>query len=126
MRSRLIFGFVGPKCSHDARKRWNAYFREQRIDAFFDFYKANSVSDLELRLSEMFLLERRGYLIDPTLQNVCVSLMDELDASAKKEGRVDTVVNRGGVLVGYYSGTKDVAELMSIFRGIRQPNSCKS
>ena len=106
MKKRLVFGLVGPKCSHEARKVWNAYFRKKGMDAFFDFYPTSrGKSDLVLRLSEMFLLERRGYLIDPKLQKECVSLMDELDASAKQEGRVDTVVNREGILVGYFVGS---------------------
>ncbi len=118
MSKRLVFGLVGPKCSHEARKRWNAYFTEKNLDAFFDFYKTTTVSDLELRLSEMFLLERRGYLIDKKFQKECVRLMDQLDESAEREGKVDAVVNERGVLKGYFANTTDIDILHSCLRTV--------
>jgi shikimate 5-dehydrogenase len=104
MAHRSVCGLLGPRCIAGERKRWNALFREEGIDAFFDCYKASSVSDLELRLAEMFHLERRGYLVVPSLQVLIIPLLDQLDVSVAGEGRVDTVVNNGGVLCGYCMG----------------------
>ena len=104
MKNRSVCGLLGPRCIAGERKRWNALFREQGIDAFFDCYKAATVVDLELRLAEMFHLGRRGYLVVPRLQKMIITLLDQLDVSVKGEGRVDVVVNNGGVLRGYWMG----------------------
>lgn len=104
MKKRSVCGLIGPRCIADARKFWNALFLEQGIDAFFDCYKASTIADLELRLAEMFHLDRRGYLVVPALQELIIPLLDQLDQSATGEGRADTVVNNGGVICGYFLG----------------------
>lgn len=104
MAHEFVFGLVGPACSGQARKLWNEEIKRQGIDGFFDFYRAKTSADLEFRLSEMFLLERRGYVLSPELQEAAISLMDQLDDSAKQRGRVDTVTNERGVLVGSFLG----------------------
>jgi shikimate 5-dehydrogenase len=100
MQHRYVFGFLGPSCTGNIRKTWNAHLQAKNIDGFFDFYRTKTVKDLETRLSEMFLLQRRGYILHPSLQSEAVRLMDRLDDSAQKEGKVDTVLNDRGVLVG--------------------------
>ncbi len=96
-----VCGLIGPVCTSQARTFWNKKFSDAGLDAFFDFYRTKTVQDLELRLSEMFLLERRGYVVAEEFQTLILPLLDRLDAEALREGRVDTVVNEGGVLVGY-------------------------
>ncbi len=110
MAHEYVFGLLGPICTANARKTWNALLKKEKIDGFFDFYRTHSKHDLVTRLSEMFLLERRGYLIADSLQADAVSLMDRLDASVK-HGRVDTVKNEGGVLVGHFLGNNPEAIL---------------
>ncbi len=104
MTERYVFGFLGARGSGDLRKTWNALLAEQGIDGFFDCYRAVSAKDLELRLSEMFLLERSGYLLSPKLGTIIMPLLDKLDASAEERGEVDTVLNEGGVMIGYFLG----------------------
>lgn len=104
---QVVCGLIGPSCASQARTRWNELFREKNIPAFFDFYRTKTKEDLELRLSEMFLLERRGYVMAPELQTMIVPLLDRLDDTAKQTERVDTVVNDGGVLVGYSCGSDE-------------------
>lgn len=99
-----VCGLIGSSCVSQARTTWNALFQKRGISAFFDFYRTKTKEDLELRLSEMFLLERRGYLVAPELQTLILPLLDRLDDSAKNAERVDTVVNDGGVLIGYCCG----------------------
>ncbi len=103
MAHEYVFGLLGPICTAQARKTWNELLRKQQVDGFFDFYRTLNKHDLVTRLSEMFLLERRGYIIADSLQQDAVSLMDTLDASVTS-GRVDTVKNERGVLVGYFLG----------------------
>jgi shikimate 5-dehydrogenase len=104
---QYVFGFLGPRCTGNIRALWNARLREQGIDGFFDFYRTTTRRDLETRLSEMFLLERRGYLVDPSLQEACVALMDTLTSAARSAGLVDTVRNERGVLTGDFLGHVD-------------------
>ena len=84
------------------------------MDATFDFYSASTVADLELRLSEMFLHERRGYVVGASLMKSVVPLLDDLDASAEESGMVDTILNRGGIFTGFFVGD-DAAARLRIF-----------
>lgn len=120
MRS-VVCGLIGPTCTSQARTRWNALFTEKGTDAFFDFYRTVTTEDLELRLSEMFLLQRRGYVVDPLFETVIIRLLDQLDPSAIDRGSVDTVVNERGVLVGHFCDN-DGARLKLWF-GNEFPNS---
>ena len=97
---KVVCGLIGSVCSSATRTVWNKKFSDARLDAFFDFYRTKTLYDLELRLSEMFLLERRGYVVAQEFQMSILPLLDRLDAQAKREGRVDTVTNRGGILIG--------------------------
>jgi len=60
--------------------------------------------ELPNRLSEMFHFDRRlALVIGENLQCALPPLLDGLDASVQ-EGRVDTILNRGGVLTGFFLG----------------------
>lgn len=103
--SRELFGLLG---SHPDQSRilsdWNRKFENDGIDAFMDRYPTKP-AELPERLSEMFHFDRRGYIIGLYLQEAIIPLLDELDPSVRD--RVDTVVNRGGVMVGYFCGGDD-------------------
>lgn len=115
MANRYVFGFLGPRCTANARKTWNAFLREQGIDGCFDFYRTLHAGELSLRFSEMFLLERRGYLIDPSLQASCMELMDVLTPRARQQKRVDIVINRRGVLIGDCCGSAGYAQILRLW-----------
>lgn len=91
---RVVIGSIGSTNTADLRSEWNGLFAERGVDAFFDFYRT-SARNLDLRLSEMFQLQRRGYIVAPELSQVIVPLLDRCAVD-----RVDTVTNDGGVLVG--------------------------
>lgn len=110
---KIVCGLIGPSCTSQARTKWNELFKKHGIDAFFDFYRTKTKEDLELRLSEMFLLERRGYVVAPEFHMLIAPLLDCLDLSAKEKGSVDTVSNEGGVLAGFFCG--DDEERMKIW-----------
>jgi hypothetical protein len=98
----LVLGLLAPRCTLSARKVWNDALQHIEKDRFFfDYYRTISCADLELRLSEMFLLERFGYIIDPSFSSLALPLLDVLDSSSLHTKRVDTILNRGGVLMGY-------------------------
>lgn len=62
-----------------------------------------SLADLEMRCSEMFFLERRGYILDVHWQRSIMPFLDVIDASVRS-GTVDTILNKGGILCGFYVG----------------------
>ncbi len=101
---QAVCGLIGPVCTSQARTKWNALFKEQGLLAFFDFYRTKTREDLELRLSEMYLLERRGYVVAEEFQTSILPLLDRLDPVAEEKECVNTVVNDRGVLVGYFCG----------------------
>lgn len=100
--SREIFGILGrdPRAA-ELERAWNAFFREQGMDAVLSRYPATQAT-LPERLSEMFHFDRRGYIVGLPLQKAIIPLLDAIDPAAEGEGRVDTVVNRGGVFTGYF------------------------
>ncbi len=115
MKHPYVFGFVGPRCTGKARTFWNAVLQQKKIDGFFDFYRIDHQHDLVTRLSEMFLLERRGYLIHESLQESALRLMDVLTKEAERIGRVNTVKNERGVLIGHYLREADPEEILKVW-----------
>ena len=102
---RTVVGFIGTSNQSDFRPQWNARFLRDGRDAFFDFYRTQ-IDDLPLRLSEMFVLERRGYIVSSDLSQAIIPLLDRLDSSVRD--RVNIVVNEGGVLIGYCIDEQDI------------------
>jgi shikimate 5-dehydrogenase len=115
MAHEFVFGLIGPKCASNARKTWNELLQHRRIDGFFDFYRTETSHDLVTRFSEMFLLERRGYLIAGRLQADAVKLMDVLTQEAKREMKVDVVKNERGVLIGHFMGDSTPQEILDFW-----------
>jgi len=69
-----------------------------------------TIQTLPERLSEMFHFDRRLYAVDPALQSEVMKLLDEVSTEAIKQGRVNLVRNRGGVLQGHYVDTPEHPE----------------
>ncbi len=101
---RPVCGLIGKTCTALARTHWNKLFLDRGLEAFFDFYRVTTLADLELRLSEMFFLERKGYVVGSEWQSAAVSLMDTLDITAIESQKVDTVINENGILSGFFTG----------------------
>jgi shikimate 5-dehydrogenase len=101
---REIYGILGshPQAA-ELRRAWERWFREKQIDATLERYPA-TVANLPERLSEMFHFDRRAYIIGPALQQAIIPLLDRLDDQAEEEGSIDTVMNEGGLMVGYWFG----------------------
>lgn len=100
--TRELFGIIG-KVDNVSRIKsdWNRRFKQKGIDAFLDSYPTTA-ANLPERLSEMFHFDRRGYIVGDNLQEQIVPLLDEINESVAEEEMVDTVINRDGILVGYY------------------------
>ncbi len=115
---RLIFGLLGamPK----VQAAWEKRFRDMGVNACMSKYPTE-VATLPERLSEMFHFDRRGYIVAPSLQRGIVPLLDVLHASSRENGLVDTVVNRNGVLYGYFFGNDDEARAALWFSSTKNP-----
>jgi shikimate 5-dehydrogenase len=111
MKKSMVVGLIGPVCVSQCRARWNAYLRSQGSPLEFQFYRTRNRDELVLRLSEMFVLERRGYVVHPDLMPLVTTLLDDMDRAAKECGRVDTIVNDGGRLIGYYLAADPVSAM---------------
>ncbi|PIR53776.1 hypothetical protein COU75_04325 [Candidatus Peregrinibacteria bacterium CG10_big_fil_rev_8_21_14_0_10_42_8] len=102
MESRELFGIIGSlERVSEHMKWWNAEFVSKGLDAVMSRYQTEE-NALPERLSEMFHFDRRGYIVGFKLQEAIIPLLDNVDASAVEEGRVDTIVNTGGVMTGYF------------------------
>ncbi len=110
-----VFGLLAPSCTAHARKTWNELLHRLNIDGFFDFYRTRNAHELQTRLSEMFLLERRGYLVHESLQSDAAVLMDRLAPSAHERGLVDTVTNERGVLVGHFLADAAPSDIVTLW-----------
>jgi shikimate 5-dehydrogenase len=115
--NRELFGVLGANPNASAiQKEWNAYFLKEGIDGFMDKYECTE-ANLPERLSEMYHFDRRMYIVGSALQEAICPLLDHLDASAEGEGRADTVVNKGGVLTGYFVGGIFFDTLLDLWKG---------
>ena len=96
---RELYGIIGsvPDVSN-VQKVWNAYFREQGIDATMNLYPT-TVRNLPERLSEMFHFDRRAYIVGKNLSKAIIPILDRVEPEARRRG-VTWVENEGGVLIG--------------------------
>ena len=102
---RECFGIVASRIPSSALKAWNGLFLEEGRDAVMSAYPTE-VKLLPERLSEMFHFDRRGYVVEGVpLQRAVIPLLDELDRTVSS--RVDTILNRSGLLVGYFFAGED-------------------
>lgn len=98
---RLLFGIIGKVDDISSEKKWwNAQFLQKGLDAFMDSYPTK-LAEIPERLSEMFHFDRRGYIVGKPLQEAIIPLLDHLDSSVEGEGRVDFILNAGGVFTGF-------------------------
>lgn len=115
MARTYVFGLLSARCNNRARKTWNALLKEKKTDGFFDFYRTETTADLELRLAEMFHLGRRAYIVSEPLRPLVRPLLDRIDSSVESEA--DTVINEGGVLVGYSLGALEPSAQLEAWIG---------
>lgn len=104
---RILLGILG-KSSQSSRilREWNKFLRESGIDGSLDRYPCTE-NTIPERLSEMLHFDRCGYIVAEPLQKNMMGFMDHLDSSTQEHKAVDTVVNDGGVLTGFWTNSDD-------------------
>ena len=107
---REIYGLLG-RFTNRAQllQSWNKYLLEEGSGGSMVHYPTTAQT-LPERLSEMFHFDRRLYVVDPALQFEVMKFLDEVSTEAKKQGRVNLIRNRGGVLQGHYVDTPEHPE----------------
>lgn len=87
----------------------NFLFQHYKINFI---YKAFSTTDLKAALGGMRALGIRGSAVSMPFKEQCIEYLDEVDASAKQIGAVNTIVNTKGHLKGYNTDHLAVTELL--------------
>jgi shikimate dehydrogenase len=94
-----LFGVMGSPIGHSLSPiMHNAAFRAEKINAV---YLAFDSTDVEGCLAGMRALGMMGMSVTIPHKSTVLLLIDEVDSLAEKIGAVNTIVNRGGRLIGY-------------------------
>jgi 3-dehydroquinate dehydratase/shikimate dehydrogenase len=109
-----IFGLIGNPVGHSLGPYiHNAAFRELGINAVYLPFK---VEDLKHFVQEFKSLRVQGYSVTIPHKEAILPLLDGLDPLAGEIGAVNTVVNKGGTLIGY--NTDSTAALRELEEGL--------
>ncbi len=94
-----VYALLGRPVAHSLSPAMhNAAFRELGLNAV---YVAFEVSDLARAVAGLRGLQIPGVSVTIPLKEEIIPLLDELDPRAARIGAVNTVVNRGGQLIGH-------------------------
>lgn len=93
-----VYGILGQPVAHSLSPAMhNAAFREMGLNAV---YVAFPVTDLAQAVAGLRGLDIGGASVTIPFKEEIMALLDEIDPQAARMGAVNTVVNRGGGLVG--------------------------
>jgi 3-dehydroquinate dehydratase/shikimate dehydrogenase len=113
-KDTAIYGLIGNPVSHSLGPYiHNAAFRELGVNAVYLPFK---VEDLKEFVQGFKGLGVQGYSVTIPHKEAIMPLLDELDPLAREIGAVNTVVNKGGKLMGY--NTDSTAAVRELEEGI--------
>src|SRR4030042_2125113 len=94
-----LFGIIGNPVWHSLSPMiHNSFFKRLARNAV---YLAFEVKNLEETLRGIRGLEGRGGSVTTPFKTQVIPFLDKIEGLAKKIGAVNTIVNRGGKLIGY-------------------------
>jgi len=94
-----LFGIIGNPVWHSLSPMiHNSFFKRLARNAV---YLAFEVKNLEETLRGIRGLEVRGVSVTTPFKTQVIPFLDKIEGLAKKIGAVNTIVNRGGKLIGY-------------------------
>ncbi len=96
----IVIGFIGRKKNSHILTAMREHFQWQTREVHIDFYRTTE-QDLSARLSELYALDRRGYVVSDELQEAILPFLDSIHPTDMPPTSVNTVVNDGGILKGY-------------------------
>lgn len=97
---QATYGLLGKKLKHSFSKLYfEAKFESQKIDAAYELFELEEITDFPALLSEYTYL--KGLNITIPYKQQIIPYLDELDPEAKEVGAVNTLVIRGEKIKGY-------------------------
>ncbi|HHT9146885.1 MAG TPA: shikimate dehydrogenase [Candidatus Wunengus sp. YC61] len=94
-----IYGLIGNPVSHSISPIiHNTLFNELNFNGIYVPFKVDNIGDF---IREFRGLDVKGYSVTIPHKESVVNHLDVIDAIAKKIGAVNTIVNKGGQLVGF-------------------------
>lgn len=92
------FGLIGKSLSHSFSKDYfTEKFKREQINAEYVNCEIGDISDFENLKNEDF----DGWNVTIPYKEAILPYLDEIDADAERIGAVNTIVKRGGKLIGY-------------------------
>jgi 3-dehydroquinate dehydratase / shikimate dehydrogenase len=117
-----MLGVIGDPVSQSmGRFVHNAVFRELGVNAVYLPWRVR-VEEVQPFIAGVRSLNLGGLSVTMPLKEAVIPLLDTVDPAAKAMGAVNTIVNRGGTLVGYNTdgpGALDAIESKRSVRGKR-------
>ena len=110
-----IYGLIGNPVSHSISPIiHNTLFKELNLNSIYVPFKVDNIGDF---MKEFRGLDVKGYSVTIPHKESVVNHLDAIDPMAKKIGAVNTIVNRGGQLVGFNT---DCEAAIKVLEGVNQ------
>src|SRR3989339_1627141 len=110
-----IYGLIGNPVSHSISPIiHNTLFKELNFNGIYVPFKVDNIGDF---MKEFRGLDVKGYSVTIPHKESVVNYLDAVDPIAKKIGAVNTIVNRGGQLVGFNT---DCEAAIKVLEGVNQ------
>src|SRR3989339_1152955 len=109
------YGLIGNPVSHSISPIiHNTLFKEMNFNSVYVPFKVDNIGEF---IKEFRGLDVKGYSVTIPHKESVVKYLDAVDPIAKKIGAVNTIVNRGGQLVGFNT---DCEAAIKVLEGVKQ------
>ncbi|MCF6154188.1 MAG: shikimate dehydrogenase [Candidatus Brocadia sp.] len=103
-KNTAIYGLIGNPVSHSISPIiHNTLFKEMNLNNVYVPFKVDKIDDF---IREFRGLDVKGYSVTIPHKESVINHLDAIDPIAKKIGAVNTIVNKGGQLVGFNTDCK--------------------
>ena len=110
-----IYGLIGNPVAHSISPIiHNTLFKEMNFNSVYVPFKVDNIGEF---IKEFRGLDVKGYSVTIPHKESVVKYLDAVDPIAKKIGAVNTIVNRGGQLVGFNT---DCEAAIKVLEGVNQ------
>lgn len=117
-----IYGLIGyPIAKSLSPEMHNAAFKRLGLNAVYVLFETQ-INYFPKALEKMRLMRVNGFNVTVPYKEEVMPYLDKLDAQAKAIGAVNTVVNKGGALIGYNTDAPGFIASLKNDLGIRPKN----
>ncbi|MGQ9630242.1 MAG: type I 3-dehydroquinate dehydratase [bacterium] len=116
-----IYGHISPSAETSPLvAAFNSAFKARGLDGVYMPFRVEK--DVGRFVKSFSKIDVRGYTVAPSHQEGIGRFLDGLDASAERAGRVNTVVNRDGRLIGYRVPEEElISSQFRLWTGLEAP-----